>query len=53
MKNDVKLRSVKLGKKTEICDGTLNFEKLYRIAQLLKGIRSENYDNAEQIDVET
>ena len=27
MKNDVRLRSVKLGKKTEICDGTMNFEK--------------------------
>ena len=27
MKNDVRLRSVKLGKKTEMCDGTMNFEK--------------------------
>ena len=27
MKNNVRLRSVKLGKKTEICDGTMNFKK--------------------------
>lgn len=46
MKNDVRLRSVKLGKKVEMCDGTLDFEKLYRIAQLLIGIKSANYDRA-------
>ena len=44
MKNDVRLRSIKPGKKMEMYDETLYFEKLYRIAQLLIGIRSENYD---------
>ena len=46
MKNDVRLRSIKPGKKMEMYDETLHFEKLYRIAQLLIGIQSENYDTA-------
>ena len=46
MKNDVRLRSIKPGKKIEIDDETLHFEKLYRIAQLLIGIQSENYNRA-------
>ncbi len=46
MKNDVRLRSIKPGKKIETDDVTLHFENLYRIAQLLIGIRSENYDRA-------
>ena len=46
MKNDVRLRSVKPGKKIKTDDETLHFEKLYRIAQLLIGIQSENYDKA-------
>ena len=46
MKNDVRLRSIKPGKKMEMYDETLHFEKLYRIAQLLIGIQSENYDAA-------
>ena len=44
MKNDVRLRSIKPGKKRETDDETLYFEKLYRMAQLLIGIQSENYD---------
>jgi len=46
VKNDVRLRSIKPGKKMEMYDETLHFEKLYRIAQLLIGIQSENYDTA-------
>ena len=44
MKNDMRLRSIKLGKKMEMDDGMMHFEKLRRIAQLLIGIRLENYD---------
>ena len=40
----MRLRSIKLGKKIKINDGTMHFGKLYRIAQLLIGIQSENYD---------
>ena len=40
----MRLRSIKPGKKTETDDVTLHFGNLYRIAQLLIGIRSENYD---------
>ena len=42
----MRLRSIKPGKKIETDDVTLHFENLYRIAQLLIGIRSENYDTA-------
>lgn len=49
MKNDVRLRSIKPGKKMEMYDETLHFEKLYRIAQLLIGIQSENYDTARNL----
>ena len=40
----MRLRSIKPGKKIETDDVTLHFGNLYRIAQLLIGIRSENYD---------
>ena len=53
MKNDVRLRSIKPGRKMETDDETLYFEKLYRMAQLLIGVRSENYDKAAQTDAET
>ena len=36
----------------EMYDETLHFEKLYRIAQLLIGIQSENYDKPVQTNVE-
>ena len=36
----------------ETDDVTLHFENLYRIAQLLIGIRSENYDKPVQTNVE-
>ena len=52
VKNDVRLRSIKPGKKTETDDVTLHFGNLYRIAQLLIGIRSENYDKPVQTNVE-
>ena len=52
MKNDVRLRSIKPGKKIEMDDETPHFEKLYRIAQLLIGIQSENYDKPVQTNVE-
>ena len=52
MKNDMRLRSIKLGKKMEIDDGMMHFEKLRRIAQLLIGIRLENYDKPVQTNVE-
>lgn len=52
MKNDVRLRSIKPGRKMETDDETLYFEKLYRMAQLLIGIRSENYDKPVQTNVE-
>lgn len=42
----MRLRSIKPGKKIETDDVTLHFGNLYRIAQLLIGIRSENYDTA-------
>jgi hypothetical protein len=48
----VRLRSVKLGKKIKINDETMHFGKLYRIAQLLIGIQSENYDKPVQTNVE-
>ena len=53
MRNDVRLRAIKPGKKIEMYDETLYSEKLYRIAQLLIGIQSENYDKAAQTDAET
>ena len=53
MKNDVRLRSIKPDKKIEMDDETPHSEKLYRIAQLLIGIQSENYDRAVQPDVGT
>lgn len=48
----MRLRSIKPGKKTETDDVTLHFGNLYRIAQLLIGIRSENYDKPVQTNVE-
>jgi hypothetical protein len=48
----VRLRSVKLGKKIKINDVTMYLGKLYRIAQLLIGIQSENYDKPVQTNVE-
>ena len=46
VKNDVRLRSIKLDEKAKTNDGTPYFEKLNRIVQLLIGIQSENYDRA-------
>lgn len=40
----MRLRSIKPGRKMETDDEALHFEKLYRMAQLLIGIQSENYD---------
>ena len=48
----MRLRSIKPGRKMETDDEALHFEKLYRMAQLLIGIQSKNYDKPVQTNVE-